>query len=108
MVPASAACRWLACSLYQLVGADVDFVEAARPVPVGRTNLAETSMVWRSDDSLAGPDMQLMFIHVPFHLPHLVTPVNRFTFGVATVPDARGSIRLGGPEPATAPLIDPN
>ncbi|KQY06535.1 glucose-methanol-choline oxidoreductase [Mycobacterium sp. Root135] len=82
--------------------------EAAQPVPAGQTNLAETSMLWRSDDSLTGPDMQLMFIHVPFHLPHLVTPVNSVTFGIATVPDARGSIRLAGPDPATAPLIDPN
>lgn len=82
--------------------------ESAQPVPAGQTNLAEASMLWRSDDTLTGPDMQLMFIHVPFHLPHLVTPVNSFTFGIATVPDARGSIRLAGPDPATAPLIDPN
>lgn len=82
--------------------------EAARPIPAGRTNLAETSMVWRSDESLGGPDMQLMFIHVPFHLPHLVAPANSFTLAVATVPEARGSIRLAGPDPRTAPLIDPN
>lgn len=82
--------------------------EAARPIPVGRTNHAETSLLWRSDESLTGPDMQLMFIHVPFHLPHLVSPANSFTLGVALVPEARGSIRLAGPDPATAPLIDPN
>ena len=82
--------------------------EAARPIPAGRTNHAETSMLWRSDESLAGPDMQLMFIHVPFHPPHLAAPANSFTLAVATVPDARGSIRLAGPDPATPPLIDPN
>lgn len=82
--------------------------EAAQPVPAGRTNLAETSMLWRSDDALPGPDMQLMFIHVPFHLPHLTAPANSFTFGVVTVPESRGSIRLAGPDPGTAPLIDPN
>ena len=49
--------------------------------------------------SLPGPDMQLMFIHVPFHLPHLPAPANSFTFGVATVPEARGSIRLAGAGP---------
>ena len=65
-------------------------------------------MLWRSDESLAGPDMQLMFIHVPFHPPHLVAPANSFTLAVATVPEARGSIRLAGPDPATPPLIDPN
>lgn len=82
--------------------------EATQPIPAGRTNLAETSMLWRSHDSLAGPDMQLMFIHVPFHLPHLEAPANSFTFAIATVPEARGSIRLAGPQPETAPLIDPN
>jgi choline dehydrogenase len=82
--------------------------EAARPIPPGRTNHAETSMVWRSDDALSGPDMQLMFIHVPFHPPHLAAPANSFTLAVATVPEARGSIRLAGPDPMTPPLIDPN
>ncbi|MCV7136525.1 GMC family oxidoreductase N-terminal domain-containing protein [Mycobacterium hodleri] len=82
--------------------------EATQPIPDAQTNLAETSMLWRSDESLSGPDMQLMFIHVPFHLPHLAAPLNSFTFGIATVPEARGSIRLAGPDPATPPLIDPN
>ncbi len=77
--------------------------EAAQPIPAGRTNHAETSLLWRSDESLAGPDMQLMFIHVPFHPPHLAAPANSFTFAVATVPEARGSIRLAGPDPATPP-----
>ncbi len=83
--------------------------EAAQPLPVGQHNHAETSMLWRSDASLAGPDMQLMFIHVPFHPPHLSAPANSFTFGVALMaPEARGSIRLSGPQPQRPPLIDPN
>jgi choline dehydrogenase len=82
--------------------------EAGPPIPAGRTNLAESSLVWRSDESLVGPDMQMMFIHVPFHPPHLAAPPNSFTLAVATVPEARGSIRLAGPDPATPPLIDPN
>lgn len=81
--------------------------EAAQPIPAGRANLAETSMVWRSDPALAGPDMQLMFIHVPFHPPHLTAPPNSFTVGVTTVPDSRGSIRLASPDPDAPPLIDP-
>jgi choline dehydrogenase len=82
--------------------------EAAPPIPAGRTNHAETSMLWRSDPSLGGPDMQLMFIHVPFHPPHLAAPANSYTFAIATVPDARGSIRLASADPTTPPLIDPN
>lgn len=82
--------------------------EASRPIPPGLANHAEVSMLWRSDQALAGPDMQLMFIHLPFHPPTLQAPENSFTFGVATVPEARGSIRIAGPDPQTPPLIDPN
>ncbi|WP_234807517.1 GMC family oxidoreductase [Mycolicibacterium bacteremicum] len=82
--------------------------EARRQIPAGRTNHAEVSMLWRSSPALPGPDMQLMFIHVPFHPPHLTAPANSFTIGVAVVPQARGTIRLAGPDPSTAPLIDPN
>ncbi|WP_431233945.1 GMC family oxidoreductase [Mycolicibacterium psychrotolerans] len=82
--------------------------EAAQPIPAARANHAETSLLWRSTTALAGPDMQLMFIHVPFHPPHLAAPANSFTLGVATTPQARGSIRLAGSDPATPPLIDPN
>ena len=82
--------------------------EASQPIPPGTANHAEVSMLWRSDQSLAGPDMQLMFIHVPFHPPALTAPENCFTFGVATVPESRGSIRLASADPDVAPLIDPN
>jgi choline dehydrogenase len=82
--------------------------EASRPIPPGNNNHAETSMLWRSDATLPGPDMQLMFIHLPFHPPVLQAPENSFTLGVALVPQARGSVRVTGPDPAAAPLIDPN
>nr|WP_255638220.1 hypothetical protein [Amycolatopsis sp. DSM 110486] len=70
--------------------------EVAQPIPPGNTNHAETSMVWRSDPSLTGPDMQLMFLHVPFGPPALPAPPNSFTFGLATVPQARGAVRVAG------------
>ncbi|TDO34765.1 choline dehydrogenase [Kribbella sp. VKM Ac-2527] len=82
--------------------------EASQEIPAGLTNHAEVSMQWRSDPTLPGPDMQLMFIHVPFHPPTLQAPPNSFTFGIATVPEARGSVRISGPDPETPPLIDPN
>jgi choline dehydrogenase len=82
--------------------------EASQEIPPGATNHAESSMLWRSNDSLPGPDMQIMFIHVPFHPPHLEAPANSFTFGVACVPEARGSVTISGPDPDAAPLIDPD
>jgi len=82
--------------------------EAAQEIPPGATNHAETSLQWRSDDSLPGPDMQIMFIHVPFHPAHLTAPPNSYTFGVAVVPEARGSITITSPDPSAPPVIDPN
>ncbi|WP_405653311.1 GMC family oxidoreductase [Streptomyces sp. RK9] len=81
--------------------------EAERPIPAGRANLSEASLSWRSDAALPGPDMQLMFIHVPYHPPTMTAPENGFTLGVATVPRARGSVRLADADPDSAPLIDP-
>ncbi|MFF4695354.1 GMC family oxidoreductase [Streptomyces chattanoogensis] len=82
--------------------------EAGRPIPPGLTNHAEASLSWRSDASLPGPDMQLMFIHVPYCPPTMQAPEHSFTFGVATVPESRGSVRLADADPDTPPLIDPN
>ena len=66
--------------------------EASQAIPPGMTNHAETSLQWRSESSLPGPDMQIMFIHLPFHPPTSRPPPNSFTFGVATVPEARGTV----------------
>jgi choline dehydrogenase len=82
--------------------------EASQEIPPGATNHAETSMLWKSDESLPGPDMQIMFIHVPFHPPHLEAPANSYTFGVACIPEARGSVTITDSNPDTAPVIDPN
>ncbi|KOG88674.1 glucose-methanol-choline oxidoreductase, partial [Streptomyces varsoviensis] len=82
--------------------------ETARPVPVPRANLAETSLLWRSDPALPGPDMQLMFMHVPMAPPERPAPARGFTVGVSTtVPASRGSVRLASADPAAPPLIDP-
>ncbi|MFD9907543.1 GMC family oxidoreductase [Streptomyces sp. NPDC059063] len=81
--------------------------EVEQPVPAGRANLSEASLHWRSDPSLPGPDMQLMFIHVPYHPPTIPVPANSFTVGVATVPRSRGAVRIADADPESAPLIDP-
>lgn len=82
--------------------------EASQEVPPATANHAEVSLQWRSDESLPGPDMQLMFIHVPFAPPHVESPANSYTFGIACVPEARGSVTITGPDPDAAPVIDPN
>jgi choline dehydrogenase len=82
--------------------------EADEEIAPGKANHGEASMLWRSNPSLSGPDMQFVFIHVPFHPPHLQAPPNSYTFGIATVPYSRGWVRLGSADPKAAPLINPN
>ncbi|GAA1193763.1 GMC family oxidoreductase [Pseudonocardia alaniniphila] len=81
--------------------------EASREIPPGASNLSEASLLWRSDDALPGPDLQMQFVHVPFLQPGMQAPPNSFTLGVATVPTSRGTIRLRNADPAASPLIDP-
>jgi choline dehydrogenase len=82
--------------------------ESSQEIPPGATNHAEASMLWKSDEALPGPDMQIMFIHVPFHPPHLEAPANSYTFGVACIPESRGSVTISSADPDVAPVIDPN
>lgn len=82
--------------------------EAERTIPPGKANHGEASLLWRSEASLPGPDMQFVFIHVPFHPPYLQSPPNSYTFGIAAVPDSRGWVRLASADPTDPPLINPN
>ena len=82
--------------------------EARRTIPPGKANYAESSLLWRSEASLPGPDMQFLFIHMPFHPPYMEAPPNSYSFGIATVPDSRGWVRLASADPTAPPLINPN
>jgi len=83
-------------------------VEASQPIPPGNHNHAEVSMLWQSREGLSGPDMQFMFIHLPFHPPALQSPETCYTFGISTIPSSRGSIRLASADPTAPAVIDPN
>ncbi len=83
--------------------------EASRQIPPPAANLAESSMFWRSDDRLPGPDLHFMFIHVPFHPPNLEAPENSYTVAVGLLrPASRGWIKLNSADPDDPPLINPN
>jgi choline dehydrogenase len=83
--------------------------EARRPVEPGANNHAEVSALQRTGPDEEAPDLQLVFIDVPFHPPTLEGPSNGYTiaFSVMT-PLSRGTLRLAGTNPAEAPRIDPN
>lgn len=74
-------------------------------------NVFESVAFLRTDPSLAKPDVQFVFQpakrltnpKIPFPLGHgyAISPV-------ALYPKSRGTVRLGSPEPAADPLIDPH
>jgi len=82
--------------------------EAGQVIPPGNNNHAEVSMLFSSRSGLPGPDMQFMFIHVPFHPPGLESAPNSYTFGISAVPISRGSIKLASADPEQKPLINPD
>lgn len=83
--------------------------EASQPIPPPQANLAECSMFWRSDPRLPGPDLQIIFIHVPFHSNQFTAPTNSYTIASSNLrPVSRGYLKLTNTNPDTPPLINPN
>jgi choline dehydrogenase len=65
-------------------------------------------MFVRSDPALHVPDLHLMCIHVPFHLPTFTVAEGSWTIAVGLVrPASRGTLELRSADPADKPLIDP-
>lgn len=82
--------------------------ESARQIPVPTSNHAEASYLGWVDESGPEPDLQLMFITVPFHPPTVSAPENSYTIGVAVVtPASRGHVRLRSADPDVPPIVDP-
>ncbi|MFF0050756.1 GMC family oxidoreductase [Streptomyces sp. NPDC005498] len=84
--------------------------ESARPVPPAVNNHGEVQGLIRTDERLAGPDIQLQMVDVPLREDSLPGPDmgHGYTLMVALMtPYSRGTLRLAGPVPGAAPVIDP-
>ncbi len=79
----------------------------SRPVPPSRGPHGEIQGLIRSDAGLDGPDLQILFIDVPF--PNPVAPLeNGFTIGIAPMtPFSRGSMRITSGDTTAHPVLDP-
>lgn len=83
--------------------------EARRPVEPGANQHGEVTALQRTRPDVDEPDLQFVFIDVPFHPPDLEGPPNGYTIGFAVMtPLSRGTLRLADPDPTQAPLIDPD
>ena len=82
--------------------------EARRPVEPGANNHGEVSALQRTAPDVDEPDLQFVFIDVPFHPPTLQGPANGYTIGFAVMaPVSRGALTLASADPSQAPWIDP-
>ena len=83
--------------------------KTSQAVPAPNQNMSESCLFTKSEQSLAAPDLQLSFVHVPFDIiigqahPNSVSIIP----GV-TQPKSRGWLRLASNDPMAAPLINPN
>ncbi|MFD3457691.1 GMC family oxidoreductase [Streptomyces sp. NPDC058691] len=84
---------------------------AARPVPAGANNHGEACGLVHSEPGLDGPDLQVLFIDAPGHIPAADVPEtgHGYTIAVAPMlPRSRGSVRLASADPGVPPRVDPD
>ncbi len=84
--------------------------EATGPVPAGNNNLLEAQFYARSTvcDG-AVPDLQPLFIHIPYPADGYPVPEYGYTIAPGLVrPKSRGTLRLASADPSDPPLADPN
>jgi choline dehydrogenase len=78
-------------------------------VPPGTYNHSEVAVLLRSDPQVAQADLHCIFNDLVYHSPAVPGPAVGYTLLAAVMqPHSRGSVRLDGPNPETAPVIDPN
>ncbi|MFI5709347.1 GMC family oxidoreductase [Kribbella sp. NPDC051620] len=84
-------------------------VYSARPgFPVGVNNHADAVAMLQSRPDLTRPDVQLLFMDIPFHPPAMTGPETGYTIGFALLrPHSKGQVRLASADPFTPPLVDP-
>ncbi len=82
---------------------------ASQRIPDPHLAMSEAALFYKSDPGWPGPDIQMGFVHAD---PRQVDNPDRASIMVMLPglvrPVSRGSLRLAGPDPRAAPLIDPN
>jgi choline dehydrogenase len=82
---------------------------ARQPLPPAINQHSDLIAMVRTAPGPAAPDMQLLFMDVPYCPPPLEAPEHGYTIAFSLMrPHSRGSVRLASADPSAAPLIDPN
>ena len=86
--------------------------ECRATLPPLRNNGAESTLWWKSDSRLLGPDIQPVFIEFPLATPNLASRLpgdQCYTISPNVVrPASRGTVQLASADPLAAPIIDVN
>ena len=82
---------------------------SAQSMPPGANNHGEMLGLLRSDPALDAPDLQILFIDVPYNAPSLPGPDQGYALLVSLMaPHSCGSVQLQSADPRTGPRLDPN
>lgn len=83
--------------------------EAKQPLAAPNHQMLESQLFWKSDPRLVGPDLQPLFMHLPYYAPGMEGPANAYTLCAGIIrPASRGTIKLTANDPAAPLHVDPN
>ncbi|WP_300666101.1 GMC family oxidoreductase N-terminal domain-containing protein [Fluviicola sp.] len=83
--------------------------EAKQQIPPPQANLLEAQLFWKSRPDMIVPDLQPLFMGLPYYSPGFTGPENAFTLCAGLIrPVSRGEMKLKTTDAADAPYIDPN
>ncbi|MEO0899775.1 MAG: GMC family oxidoreductase N-terminal domain-containing protein [Bacteroidota bacterium] len=83
--------------------------EASQPIPPPQANLLEAQLFWKSREGMIVPDLQPLFMGLPYYSPGFEGPENAFTLCAGLIrPVSRGELKLNSSNPDDAPYLDPN
>ena len=82
--------------------------ESQHEIPAPNNNLLESQLFAKSDDRRVGPDLQPLFMHLPYYPPGFEGPESAYTLCAGIIrPMSRGSMHLASADPRDAPVLDP-
>ncbi|RFN57801.1 GMC family oxidoreductase [Marixanthomonas ophiurae] len=83
--------------------------EAKQPIPAAQANHLEAQLFWKSRPDMFVPDLQPLFMGLPYYSPGYEGPENAFTFCAGLIrPVSRGEVKLNSANPDDTPYLDPN
>ena len=83
--------------------------EAKQQIPAPEANLLEAQLFWKSRENMLVPDLQPLFMGLPYYSPGFSGPENAFTLCAGLIrPVSRGELKLKTINPEDTPYLDPN